>query len=288
VITSGSRQQSIGLVIKTGAGTRGVATYAAYIDGGTTPFQTGTTASSVVLTAIGLTISMPAGTYSADNVYTGVVESWTNQTPKTRLLVAPGIDSAKPTLTWHAQNNLPTIHSAGGSTGYMHDSSSDWAAQVASGTDSDFSVFLMANTDAPTPVGIEAWLCFGHSVDPDPYWIFAARNSTNLHRTEKKDDGGSAATADGSALDSNYHVFSIIQHGTTVDFRKDGSAIYTGTAQDVGVTTLDCVALFAILRATAATNTMAGAIGELITYNAALSAPDALTVEQYMRTGWNI
>ncbi len=291
-ITAGNRQQSIALLIKIptgGGGARGTATYEAYLTGGTgTPFQTGTTAASVVLTSIGLTIAMPSGTYSDDNTYSGVVESWANLTPKTRLLSSVGVVSAQPTLLWQAQNGKPTIHSAGGSTGYLQDLTSDWAASVASGTDSDFTAFLVCKTDSATPGGVLAWLSFCSSSDADPVWYVAAKNGTNDYRTGKIDDAGSAANADGGALNTSYHVLGIIQHGTTVDLYVDGTVVYSGNAQNVGITTLDIVCMFGLLRNGVFTNAMVGAIGESITYNAALSAGEFAAVNGYLRSAWSL
>lgn len=286
IITGGSRVQSLGLRITTSAGALGVATYAAYIDGGGSPIQTGPTAASVLLAPVGLTISMPSGTYSSDNVYEGVVESWANLTPKTRTLLSVGAVSAQPQVLWSAQNGRPAIHSAGGSTGYLIDSTSDWAAQVASGNDRAFTIFVVCKTDDAAPSGIRTMYGFGHGTNPDACWFLGIRNGTNVWKTQKIDDGAVSAQRELGALDTNYHVHRLVQHGTTVDHYIDGVLVYSGFAQDVGTTTLNVVALFALLRAGAATNALNGAICAEASYNTDLSPADLVAVEQYFRTGW--
>lgn len=289
-ISAGDREQSIGLVIKiTGAGGLGVATYAAYSDGGVgAPFQTGLMEASVVLTSIGLTLAMPPGAFNTSHSYEGVVESWANLTPKVRTLSSVGAVSAQPRIVPAAKNNRPTIHSSGGSTGFLQDVSSSWAADVGSGTDSDFSVFLMCKTDTAAPGSVQAFMSFGNSVNVDSLWEIGIRNGLNNYRSSKVDDGGAAAFSEGGSLDTLYHVLYLCQHGTTIDMRDNGSLVYSGSAQNVGLTTLDNVALFARLRAGAASNALSGEIGEVITYNTALSASDALTIEDYLRNGWGL
>jgi hypothetical protein len=162
----------------------------------------------------------------------------------------------------------------------------DWASQVVSGTDTDFDIFLVCKTDDAAPSAVRAFLNFGNSADSDSNWSIAIRNGTNNYRTTKTDDGGTSVNVDGGALDTSYHVLRITQHGTTVDLRDNGSAIFTGSSQDVGLTTVDNVCLFALLRGGASTNALLGSVAEMITYNAALSAGDGLVVEQYLRTAW--
>ncbi len=288
-ITAGNRQQSIGLAIKTGAGALGVATYSAYLDGGVTPFQTGTTAASVVLTAVGLTVAMPAGTYSADNVYEGVVESWANLTSKTRTLSSVGMVSAQPSLLWRAQNNIAAVGSSGGSTGYLEQVGGDWASNLASGSDKGFSVFLVCRTDSASPSGVRVWFAMGNTLDADTDWDVGIRNGTNNYVTTKVDDAGSVQSSNAGSLDTNYHVVSAVQRGTTVDLRVDGVAIMTGAAQNVGLSTFDTVCLFARHRGgVGGTNAMGGGIGELITYSTPLAVSDVQAIEGYLRGSWAI
>ncbi len=287
-ITSGSREQSIGLVFKiTGTGGLGVSTYEAYLDGGVIPFQTGTTAASVLLVAVGLTLSLPALTYTVGDSYEGVVESWANLTPKSRLLSSVGLVSAKPTVLWRALNNNAVIRSPGGAGGFLENVGGDWASNLGSGTNKDFSVFLLCKTETAAPTSVRAWFAMGNTLDADTDWDIGIRNGTNNYVSTKVDDAGTGKTPNAGALDSNYHVVAVLARGATVDVRVDGATIMSGAAQNVGLSTFDTVCFFARHRGgVGGTNAMIGSIGEAVTYNIALTASDALTIENYLRAGW--
>lgn len=280
---SGNLSQPIGLYLDCPVGgARGTATYRASLDGGVSFFQSGTTAASVPLTLLGITIAMSSSTFNTDNTWNGKLASWTNQTPATRTLLGNVVDGQKPAILWQAKNNLPAIY-ANGSYGEMKDVTSNWAANVVSGNDSDFSIFVVAKIFT-TSGSFRQLISFNNSADPDSCWGMGTSGASNW-AAFKQDDSGASQFALHAGIDTNWHVHEIIHHGTTVDWMIDGTALFTGSAQNVGVTTLDSVFFFSGGSFGGASD---AAIGEALLYNAALSSTDRADPRAYLRNRWAI
>lgn len=284
---TGSLAQTIGLYVAiTSNGSLGSAGYAAYFDGGIMPFQTGVIPGSgiVVLTQLGITATFGSGSYTTAHAYTGVCSQLTNQAPGTSTLAGPASDSSKPTVKWAAKAGRPTLVSPGGST-YIADATSTAAGDCASGVDKDFTLVFMGKTDDAAPSAVRALVSLNNNSDADPAWFLGLRNGTNVWRSQKIDDAGSASSPiDLGALDVNYHVHRLVQHGTTLDHYIDGALNYSGSSQNVGTATFNNYCWFALLRGGSSTNACSGEIGEAALYSVALTAPEY--VEDFMLSGW--
>jgi hypothetical protein len=280
---SGNLAQSLGLYFDVPVGgPRGTATYRAFFDGGVTPFQTGPTGASVPLGGLGITVAMSNSTFDTGHTWNGKLAQWANQTPQARTLIATVTDATKPAILWNARNNRPAIY-ADANYGELKDTTSNWAANVAGGNDADFTIFLVSKVYT-TSGSFRQLLSFTNSGDPDSCWGMGTSGATNWAAL-KKDDAGTQVFALGAGIDTNWHVHEVVQNGTTVDWVIDGTPLFTGSAQNVGVTTLDIAAFFS---GVAFGGVSDAAIGEALTYSTALSAVDRANIRTYLRTGWAI
>lgn len=114
LLASGSAPPAVGLSgatsavakpikITTTAGAVGVASYTLYLDGGTTPAQTGTTAASVAITNLpGLSVTFPTGPYVGDEIYlatcsaladqSGNAKDYSQATASLQPVITPGVN----------------------------------------------------------------------------------------------------------------------------------------------------------------------------------------------------
>lgn len=286
---SGSLTQPIALYLDlpTG-GTVGVGTYRASIDGGNTFFQSGTTSSTILLTQIGITVAMPAGIYRALDTYTGVITQWDNQTPKTRTFTGDAAISHQPVVAYRAQNNHSVMRSSGTNAQHLIDQTSNLATTLGTGNDTVSTFILACRTATAAPTGPLGFFALNNTTDINPVYALEIRDSTNLYRSLKVDNAALAATVDAGALDTNFHVLRMVQHGTTVDLFRDGVSLFTGSAQNVAVCTFNSMSLFCLARGvtTGGSNGIAGDIGEIVAYSAALSDADCRAVEGYLKLKW--
>lgn len=286
VTFSGNLNQSMAPYVDiVGAGSRGTATFDFYIDGGSTPYVSGlTTAASVSISGLGLAVQFPVGTYSADNTYTGLVNSWNNLTPKTRTLVSSGVGSQKPTMEV-GPNGRFVMHSIGSNSPRVRDITSDWATVLAGGSDTAFSIFMVCKTNQASPSGTQYWFSIANQGSANQRFGITGRNS-GAYGLVKLDDVATNVTVEGGTLDTGYHVLTIIHHGTTVDMSEDGVSLFSGSSQNVGSCTFDIVELFALGTSGGASSQIEGSIGELITYHGV--HPDPGAIEDYLAAGWGL
>lgn len=292
---AGNREQSLGLYVDIPVGgTRGTATYRAFIDGGppagsSTPYQTGTTAASVPLTGLGLDIEFPTGTYSDTNTYTAAIDSVGNLTPLTRTMVSSSTLSAKPRIKWQAKNGRPSIHLYGPGVEGIRDATSDWAANLAGGEDAPFTWFIVARADVNAIA--TALASIGHS-SVATQTLFLGAETDNDYRVRKTDDAATSIARDstGTSSDTDWHVFRLRHSGTVVELWRDSAQVTLASAgaQDVGDCTFDTVALLGQVTGGSFGRLWRGELGEEISYSAALSDSDCTAIETYLRSGWAI
>jgi hypothetical protein len=264
-------------------GTRGVATYGLTIDAGLSYFQTGTTGVTVSVPLFGRTIIMDPGTFTSGDQYIGVCKSMANQTTLVRTLNGAATDSSKPLVVPNAQNGFPCLTSVGGTSGGMTDTTSSWAADVASGTQRAMTWFIVAAPDSATPSAIRAFFSFGNTGSANPAYYFSTRNGTNNYRAGHIVDSGTATNRDGGALDTDFHVYTIRQDGSgNAQIWDNGVSIAaSATWGGATTTTLNCAALFALFRNSAQTNNNAHRFLEMTTYDIALTTDERTTSESY-------
>jgi len=268
----------------TGSGARGVATYGLTLDGGLSYFQTGTTAFNVAVPLLGRTLVMNTGIYTILDQWITPCKQMANQTPKTRTLFGNGTDTNKPRIIPTNINGYPSLLGVGGTSSAMTDTTSAWAADVASGNARTWSAFLVVKAPSAAPSSVNAFFSFGDNTDADPAFLLGVRNGTNLWRTNRINDAGTSSTRDAGALDTNWNQFTWQQDGNNTTLRKNGSVLINNLSLGSGQTTLSSVALFALMRAGAVTNVMAGNFTQMMTYSSAfMTGSTMLAIENWQR-----
>lgn len=291
--------QSIGLYvdIDTTPGTaRGTALYRVFDGGGppageSTPIQSGTTAVSIYLARYGRLMQMNPGPYNSNNVYKGVAKQLLSRNSQVSTLIGPATDSAKPVISWALQNNRPALTFVGASTA-MIEAPSAAATALLSGSLKEATFFIVARCSTATPSAVQAMFSLGNSGLANPGWFFGQRNGTNLWRTQKISDSGTAPIVDSGALDASWHVFTLILRNVSgamkVSLRIDSTAIYTDTAQAGDPATINGLCWAGLYRNAAVTNGFAGDIGEDVLYNCAFNTTDATVTEAWLKQRWGI
>lgn len=117
--------------------------------------------------------------------------------------------------------------------------------------------------------------------------IFDGDDSSHTHQVYRRGTGSWAMFA-GTLLDSalaangNWHLRTAKFQGATSYLRLDGAEIAAGAA---GAQNLDAITVGGFFDGTGALN---GDVGELLVYNAALSAGDLAAAEAYLRGKWGV
>src|SRR5882724_490176 len=106
------------------------------IDGGFSYFQQSFTATFVSVPNIGRTLTMGTGTFVAGQQWVSPIATCLNQAPVAATLSGPATDSSKPVLDPLILNGFPGIRRTNGP---LTDTTSTWAADVASGTNKSFT-----------------------------------------------------------------------------------------------------------------------------------------------------
>jgi hypothetical protein len=282
--------QSIGLTITidTTLGTaRGQAVYSLFDDGGITPFQTGPTAVTVYVPKYNRYLTMGSGPYNSNNIYKGVCKSLDSSSAQACTLLGPVADSAKPVIQWADQNGRPTLRFTG-ATSALIDNISTLAARVMSGSDREATVITVCKTENAAPGSVLALWSFGKTNNANAAWYLANRNGTNLWRSAKIDDAGTAANNDGGALDTNYHVITVqVQLVAAVpkcSIWIDGVNVVNAVTQDVATCTLDSFCWGALYRNSASASAAACRIGEQIMWSGVLT--DRTEKEAWLKDRW--
>ncbi|HTJ17846.1 MAG TPA: hypothetical protein VL494_13795 [Steroidobacteraceae bacterium] len=299
VTLSGNLNQSIGLVLKisdvSGGTSRGQAKFDVYVDGGTTPYITGlTTGASVSLTNggsldLGITAAFPVGTYSVVNAhtYTATTASWTDQIAGHVFSGTGGVTSS-PRPIWQGLNNRPIITSNGSNNTRL--SCTDSFANTFSGNDTPITVFMVMKSNTAAPGASNPWLNFGNTGGGTTARFDFGVTNTPAYRSTKTDDAASSALPSGGSIDTSFHYSSWNQAGTTMALRVDGSAVsLSGSgAQNVGTCTFNECLLFARNTAGTPSNSIDGALAEVLIYSASLSADSVLEKETYLKSQWRL
>lgn len=268
-------------------GARGVATYGLTLDGGLSYIQTGFTATFVAVPLLGHTLIFNTGLYTAGNQYFCVCKTIANQTPKLRTLNGSATDSSKPRIIAKYNNNFPCLRGVAGTSGALLDITSTWAADVASGTNRNFSVLFTGATGSAAPSSVQAFWSIGNTgaIDPDPAFYFATRNGTNLWRTGRLNDAGASSVRDAGAIDVNPHCFAYTVSANSVTltlFNSGGSTLLINNLSlGSGATTLDAVAIGCLYLNSGQVNTMQFSFLEMTTYDVALTGTDLLENAAY-------
>jgi hypothetical protein len=271
-------------------GVRGVATYGVTLDGGSSYIQTGFTATFVSVPLLAHTLIFNTGVFTAGNQYFCVAKTMANQTPKLRTLNGAATDSSKPRAIARYLNGFPCLRGVAGTSGAMLDNTSTWAADVASGTNRNFSVLAVMATGSAAPSSVQALWSFGNTgaIDPDPAFYLATRNGTNLYRGGRLNDAGTSSVRDAGAIDTTPHLFTFLINANNLTLQLSGAGGTTTLVSNLslgsGATTLDAVAIGCLYLNSGQVNANLFSFVEMTSYDVTLGGTD-LTENQAYYTG---
>lgn len=254
-------------------GARGTATFRYSVDNGTNWSTAATTAASVLLGGTGVTAVFPVGTYSTDNVWKLVVNTWADQTGNGHTFTASATTLAP----------VMQVTSVGGAA-LRFDGSNDimlcvtgLANTLVGGADNDHEIFMLAKLNSAS--GTRALFFTGNNgtacrelwrTNSGPWFAFKEDDSTTQ---DTPLSGGTADTA--------LHCFNFDQEGTTADFRIDNASVVSGS-MNVGTMTVNTCSIGASYQAGSAGNHADISIYQVLTYSASLGATNRAAITQLL------
>lgn len=210
---------------------------------------------------------------------TEVVGAWEDQSGNGYHLT---VASNKPILKVNIVNSQPVVRFNGtnnllGNTGGL--------ATAFTGEDKAITAFAVVKRSATGT--FHPLLSWGKSGNATPIFEALGWGSSNAYLgVTRRDDASTFKSASGGASDANFHVFEVVDDGTTSNIYVDGTL--TGSANqdtDVSTITLDD---FKLGKRSQGANLLNGDVAEVVVYSVALSAGDRLLVRQYLADIYNI
>lgn len=205
------------------------------------------------------------------------VSTWSDQSGNSNDLTRAG--SNRPTYKTGIQNGLPIVRFAPASAQSMIKSS----FSSLSGSDVPWSALIVAKCDSVAATRT----AFG---------IGRAASNTPLHRlswgttnyqVQRRDDANSSVTVGGGTSDTSWHVIAVLFSGTTCTIIKDGTVLANATAQNVGTTTLDRLAVGA-LEGSSQSNPFSGDIAEFGLFDSLLDGSEYERAGHALAYKWDI
>lgn len=124
------------------------------------------------------------------------------------------------------------------------------AQLLASGTDTAFTVFIVAQLVAAGASGDAFWAC-GSSSSITPIVRLSEAGANTIHAFRRDDAGANPASPSYGSFDLLPHVITTIFDGTTTTIRVDGVTVASGDqGTGTGALTVDRFAIGALLRGT--------------------------------------
>lgn len=212
------------------------------------------------------------------------VGTWRDQSGNARHLQAAG-DANRPTLKKAAQN---------GRDGLRFDAVDDMlradviATGLMGGTDKAFTVAWVGKQSSVS--GNRSFWGTNNSANALSHHRFRCNGSTSYH-SDRRDDAGSSVSVSGSTPDTSTHAFVLAFTGTTVSLYRDGVAVFSGSAQNVGANTMTSFSVGAWFRNAAGETTeefLAGDVYEMAVFDSAISAADAAALYAGWQPKWGV
>lgn len=233
-------------------------------DGATYTSGVAISSGSVVIGSSGYTVAFPAGTYTNDNVYQGVLSTLTDSSGNgfNASTSSAGVCPIYESLAFGGQPSMKFD----GVDDFM---SANGAASFASGADTPMTVIVAGQkyTTGVTGHG----LTFGNSANANSQHLPWRYNGADTYQVARDDNAGTAVTVSGAAANVNQHALIWVFTGTRQSFYEDNRQ-QTGNAYslDVGTVTFDRLTLGALGRTTT-TSFCKVRIAEVIIFDTAIS-----------------
>lgn len=209
------------------------------------------------------------------------VGSWLDQSGNGRHAIALS-DAKRPTLKLGVQNGRNVVRGDGTDDVLRSDVV---ASAVLTGSDVPFSL-VWAGKQSSTSGNRSFWGS-ARSGSGHPLHRFRC-NATSSYHSDRRDDSGTSVSVSGGTPDTSAHVFALVFTGTTVSLWRDGTAVFTGQAQNVGTLTLDAFSVLGWSRPSPEVDEefLAGDLFELLLYDSALSDAPRQELQAYLKTRW--
>ena len=160
------------------------------------------------------------------------------------------------------------------------------AAPTFSGSDKPMSIIIVV--DQANNAALVSFITIGNTGDAVPFHEFDA-NAVANYRTFRRDDGGAFLFPLGVVPDASLHLLESIFTGTVVNMYRDAALMGAADqACNVGVMTVDQLAVGARRLGGVETNWLDGDLAEVIIYDSALSDANRILVENYLNDKWAI
>lgn len=208
------------------------------------------------------------------------VGTWHDQSGNGNDFVYDFVTTRCPNYKDSIQNGLPMLL-YNGTTDYLICNA---LAAYMDGEDAQTTIAMVFKKTGNTG-GDTLWAA-GHTTTTTPFNLLQTNAATG-YRVYKRDDAAAISAQSGGTPDTNAHLVVCRQNGTTVDVWLDGTQILTAAAQNVGVLTLDTLAL-GVWKHTGLQDYLEGYIGEFVMYEGATSNGNISLLQTGLRARWNI
>lgn len=286
VTFSGSIPLNFGLRVEiTTAGGYGVGEFRwSGRNGDGTDWVTLVTIQATVNLGNGVTLNFTNSTYATDNVYVLKVSQWIDQTGNGFHFVTTDANASK--------YPIPLVTSVG--TALQFDGVNDilqcagtLANDLAGGTNNTWTMFAVARIDDLTPTsGLGVLLFLGSTLGSRWHYV-GFRDAPADYLSGRNDDSGTPANLAGGTPDTALHVFEYTFDGNGT-YLIDGTIVAGPASQSLGTLTPNVATIGSTYVGGAEGNPSGVTLYELLTYNAALTAPERNEVRQLLKANYGI
>lgn len=159
-------------------------------------------------------------------------------------------------------------------------------AQVVDGTDRPISIVIVFQIEAQA--SNQAVFCFNRTSSSNPFAEIFHLDGSDALRWGRRDTGATflgVTETTGSSDDGTWHIFTVLDSGTSAQLRTDGAANGSGSV-DVGEVAVDTCVLGAEVRGETDVN-LPGEdakmqVAELMVYSVELTTPQAVALEGFV------
>jgi hypothetical protein len=227
----------------------------------------------------------PSG-FVVDGATVSGVDTWINRAGISSTDLTSAGDSSNPFIASGSINGYNTLY-FNGSNRFLQ-AATDYSV---AGTDEDFTLFIVAKSNAISGGADSTMWSFGDTVDTDTIHHFAFRDLPgNAVRCFRRSDAGAADNVDcrvSGVWNTNWNVWCFAFSGTQIGIFKNGLQI-ASSGMNVGAFSPNLSTVGALVSAGTESNYFVGHIAELAIYNSGMSEAGRTNIENYLSYKYSI